>query len=208
MKMKSGYVWVLLALATIARASPQEQQGKSETESVAPLWITQQIEEQNRRNLMRPVALTQVEKQFLEEHITTKLKPADPDWQERLIRLMISLKSQVNNTKELYKQALKEEEEQWITPPDLSFTDQPWWESLTPEQKKYWYAHDTQLKKAMLKQQNKVLKAWGEDIVGITKTMEDERALLATPEELRKRAACVAKNQALNAAQPPPSTCF
>jgi hypothetical protein len=175
MTQKLSYVWILLVLATTACTTPQEQQGKSA--SVFPLAVTQRFDEENRRALTQPLALTQKEKLFMESFKVRgrpKVPALTPLEQQRLVDLAISLKSVLNGAKQDYKQALAEQEKQsdeWGFG-IANLYDQQWFKSMTDDQKMHCGDYIRQQAQANLKQQNEILEAWGDYITSITRFME------------------------------------
>lgn len=190
MRLKTGYVWILLLLATTACATPQEQQGRPEN----PLFIVQEVEkeyrleqqegkpenillteqkdeEEARLALAQPIDLTPKEKLFYNDKTANSLTP-----QERKIRLIIGMKFEIEKIRQDYKRALAEQKKLHraeITE-QVHFENQEMWKSLTPHQQASWFGYIRKQEQANLKRENKILKTWGEGIVEMSQSMKYE----------------------------------
>ena len=169
MRMKSGYIWVLLLLTTTACTSSLEQQGGSEV----PLSMTQRAADEDRLALTRPVALTRQEEQAIEDFKDGKLPALTPLEQQRLVHLVIGLKIQVNRAKNNYRQKQDKQEKRWNKQEidEINLEKQQWWKSLTPDQKVHFHEYMHQQEQANLRLQNEILEAWGGDITVVTQEL-------------------------------------
>jgi hypothetical protein len=190
MQMKSGYVWILLLLATTACTPSQEQQVKSEN----PLFIVQEIEkeykleqqegkpestlllaqsqeEEDRQALMLPVDLTPKEKLFW-----SKSKTGSPTPLEGKIRLTIMMKLEIEKIRQNYERAVAEQEKQHLAQSNeqFHFMNQEGCKSLTPARQASCREYIFKQEQANLKRENKILKTWGEGIVEMSKLMKFE----------------------------------